>query len=251
MLPATAVPGATIHTPPPAQPTRPPMPPTRIGPPRATAPPPPPPPPRPARATPPPPPPSRDLALPLLVALGLLGVALVAGAILLWARSRPVEVAGPTSTTTTLLAAPPIEPSLAPEPTVATTLPAAEPPPATPAPRVERPTPFPTLPPPTTRPVAVPVTRPPAPTPAPTRPPSVTPAVTQGTVRVRVLPWAEVEVDGVRRGTTPLRPFPLPPGPHTLRFVHPDFRPLIKRIIVRADETVTVEVDLAREAFPR
>ena len=32
---------------------------------------------------------------------------------------------------------------------------------------------------------------------------------------------------------------------------HPDFRPLIKRITLRGDETLSVEVDLAREAFPR
>jgi len=70
-------------------------------------------------------------------------------------------------------------------------------------------------------------------------------------VRVRVLPWAEVEVDGEARGTTPLRPLTLRAGEHVLRFRHPDFRPLIKRITVRANETTTIEVDLARDAFPR
>jgi hypothetical protein len=70
-------------------------------------------------------------------------------------------------------------------------------------------------------------------------------------VRVRVLPWADVEVDGEPKGTTPLRPLLLGAGSHVLRFRHPDFRPLIKRITVRANETLTVEVDLGREAFPR
>ena len=86
--------------------------------------------------------------------------------------------------------------------------------------------------------VAPPVTSPPA-------------AAGTGTVRLRVLPWAEVEVDGEPRGTTPLRPLSMSAGSHVLRFVHPDYRPLIRRIAVRANETTTVEVDLARDAFPR
>jgi serine/threonine-protein kinase len=90
------------------------------------------------------------------------------------------------------------------------------------------------------------------PTPAPPiaiAPPTT--AATTGTVRIRVLPWADVEVDGELRGTTPLRPLTLRAGAHVLRFSHPDFRPLIKRITLRGDETLSVEVDLAREAFPR
>jgi PEGA domain-containing protein len=73
----------------------------------------------------------------------------------------------------------------------------------------------------------------------------------QGTVRIRVLPWADVEVDGEPKGTTPLRPLALSAGSHILRFRHPDFRPLIRRITVRANETLAVEVDLGRDAFPR
>jgi hypothetical protein len=93
----------------------------------------------------------------------------------------------------------------------------------------------------------------PSPTPlVPTvRPPPVPAAPGTGTVRIRVLPWADVEVDGELKGTTPLRPLALSAGSHILRFRHPDFRPLIKRITVRADETLTVEVDLGRDAFPR
>jgi hypothetical protein len=104
------------------------------------------------------------------------------------------------------------------------------------APRPQRPTPAPTA-----RPAPVVIATPPPPT----------TAAAQGTVRVRVLPWAEVEVDGEARGTTPLRPLTLAAGEHVLRFRHPDFRPLIRRITVRANETTTVEVDLARDAFPR
>ena len=234
----------------PAPETRAPLPPTQLRPARTSPPPPPPPPPRP-QARPGPLPvaaPSRGVALPLLVAAGLGGVALLGGAAVFWSRDRPPETASVVTTlpapATTLAAEPAIEPSLPPaEPAVpaATTLAPAPTP-------IPRPTFAPSVAPvapPASRPTPVPVTRPAAP------PPTTLPAAPQGTVRLRVTPWAEVEVDGVPRGTTPLRPFPLTPGPHTLRFVHPDFRPLIKRIIVRADDEVVVEVDMAREAFPR
>ena len=88
-------------------------------------------------------------------------------------------------------------------------------------------------------------------TPATAAPPPAASTAGQGTVRIRVLPWADVEVDGELKGTTPLRPLTLSAGTHVIRFRHPDFRPLIKRVTIRGDETLTVEVDLARDAFPR
>ena len=237
-----------------AQDTAPPLQPTEMRTPRPS--PPPPPPPRAARPPQPPPPaPRRDeprgLPLPLLVGVGLAGTVLLAGALFLFTRSPETPTA---SVTTTLPAPPPtfvepspvpvVEPSLAPS-TLAPTSAPTTPPPATLRPQV---TLAPVVP-PTTRPaqVVVPVTRPPAPTP----PPTTLSGVAEGTVRIRVLPWAEVEIDGVYKGTTPLRPLSLPAGTHTLRFTHPDFRPLIKRIIVPAGDTVSLEVDLGREAFPR
>jgi serine/threonine-protein kinase len=227
--------------------TPPPMPPTQVR--RPSPPPPPPPPPRPAaRPAPPSPPPARDeprgLALPLLVAVGIGGVALLLGALFLFSRPRESPVV---SVTTTLPAPMPtmVEPS--PVPVDEPSLPPPTAPPATvPATTLRPQVTLAPVAPPTARPV--PATRPPAPTPPPTTLPA---AVAEGTVRLRVLPWADVEVDGVRKGTTPLRPFTLPAGTHTLRFVHPDFRPLIRRIIVPAGDTVSVEVDLGREAFPR
>jgi hypothetical protein len=183
------------------------------------------------------------------VGAGLGGAALLAGALFLFLRS---PAAPPVALVTTTLPAPALtlaepssapagEPSLPPETLAPATTVAAPPttvrPPATLAPYV----------PPTTRPAQAPVTRPPAPTTTTT----TLPAVAQGTVRIRVLPWAEVEIDGVYKGTTPLRPISLPAGTHTLRFRHPDFRPLIKRIIVPAGDEVSLEVDLTREAFPR
>jgi eukaryotic-like serine/threonine-protein kinase len=219
-------------------PTPPPPAPTQMRPARSAPPPPPPPPPRPVTRATPRPAPAPGPPLPLLVGAGLAGVALLAGAVFFISRGREPETASVATTlpapVTTPFVPPVAEPSLPPPEPTTTTLAAAPSP-------IPRPTPAPT-----TRPTPVPVTRPPATT------PSTLPAASApGTVRLRVLPWADVEVDGERKGTTPLRPFTLPPGPHTLRFVHPDFRPLIKRIIVRADETVAVEVDMEREAFPR
>jgi hypothetical protein len=177
---------------------------------------------------------------------------LFGGAIFLFTRSPEGPAASlattvPAPPPTLVVASPPAsaaEPSLPPATLAPAVTPTTTTPPATLRPQVTR---APVVP-PTTRPAqVVPVTRAPAPTP----PPAPLPAVAEGTVRIRVLPWAEVEIDGVYRGTTPLRPLSLPAGTHTLRFTHPDFRPLIKRIIVPAGDTVAVEVDLGREAFPR
>jgi len=98
------------------------------------------------------------------------------------------------------------------------------------------------------------------PTPAPPRAPEApvapakapTPAVAtaNGTLRLRVVPWADVSLDGRPLGTTPLKPLPLPPGVHTVRLQHPSYRPLQKRFDVRAGEVFVLEVDLREEAFP-
>jgi serine/threonine-protein kinase len=71
-----------------------------------------------------------------------------------------------------------------------------------------------------------------------------------GFVQVVVKPWAEVFVDGKTRGTTPLRKLELPPGSHTIRLVHPSFKPLQRRVTVRAGETTPLEIDLSWEAVP-
>lgn len=43
-----------------------------------------------------------------------------------------------------------------------------------------------------------------------------------GTLQVTVSPWGNVSVDGVPRGTTPIGPISLPPGPHTVTVTNPD-----------------------------
>ena len=110
-----------------------------------------------------------------------------------------------------------------------------------------------------TRTIAAPV-RPPAPTPTPTPTPEIAPlrpraaappAPATGVLRLRILPWAEVAVDGKALGTTPLRPVSLEVGEHRVVLSHPDYKPLQKTITIRAGETETLEVDLSYEAFPR
>ena len=98
------------------------------------------------------------------------------------------------------------------------------------------------------------------PTPAPLRAPEAPvapanapkPAVepVTGTLRLHVVPWAEVSLDGRTLGTTPLRPLSLPPGSHTVRLQHPSYRPLHKKFDIRAGETFVLDVDLGEEAFP-
>jgi hypothetical protein len=60
-----------------------------------------------------------------------------------------------------------------------------------------------------------------------------------------------VTVDGKPLGTTPLRPVSLEVGRHQVVLSHPEYKPLKKSVVVRADETTTLEVDLSYEAFPR
>jgi serine/threonine-protein kinase len=109
------------------------------------------------------------------------------------------------------------------------------------------------------RPGATPSERAVVPTPAPTpaAPPTPTPLPTltllpaRGSLQLRILPWAEVEIDGEAVGSTPMRPVELDVGEHTVVLTHPEYKPLMKRVVIRADETATLEVDLAYEAFPK
>ena len=221
---------------------------------------------RPSRPAPQPPRSGSRFATPVLIGAVLAGATMI-GATLFYFPSRaavsaspepapPVSIAGSTSAPASPIveASPEIRPLDTPPPSVAIS-PRAQ---ASAMPAPARPTPAPSVLAPRSSPALVARTeRAPSPSPlarapAPAVPPSsVGAAPGQGTVRIRVLPWADVEVDGEPKGSTPLRPLALSAGSHILRFRHPDFRLLIKRITVRADETLTVEVDLGREAFPR
>ncbi len=223
---------------------------------------------RPATAEPSRPPPGmHPLAWVAAGALALAGIAVLAfvlNRLLTQLRSERVTE-GPVATLPgpTMEETPPA--SLAPSPSEAPTpapVPAATPQPSptprarpapTPAPSATpRPSPEPTAPPSrsrrTAREAPVPVTLSPqaAPTPRPGRSPAAV-----GHLKLRILPWAAVSVDGVSQGTTPLRPLDLPPGEHRVQLTHPDYKPLHKNVTIVAGKTTTLEVDLAFEAFPK
>jgi serine/threonine-protein kinase len=110
------------------------------------------------------------------------------------------------------------------------------------------PTPTPT-PAPTPEPVApAPAVVVPTPTPPPT--PAPTPE-TDGWLLVVVRPWADVSVDGVPRGQTPLGRMALPPGPHAVLLTHPDYQPYPRRVTIRPGDTFRLTVDLATDGVRR
>jgi serine/threonine-protein kinase len=71
-----------------------------------------------------------------------------------------------------------------------------------------------------------------------------------GTLKLLILPWAKVSIDGKDVGTTPLAPVSLSPGRHTVRMTHPGFRPLTRRVEIRSGRTTRLEVNMKDEAFP-
>jgi serine/threonine-protein kinase len=80
--------------------------------------------------------------------------------------------------------------------------------------------------------------------------PSPTPAAV-GWLLVLARPWADVSVDGVPRGQTPLARIPLAPGPHAVLLTHPDYQPWPRRVTIRSGETVRLSVELPVEGVPR
>jgi hypothetical protein len=85
-------------------------------------------------------------------------------------------------------------------------------------------------------------------TPAPT--PTPTPEPAKGELRIVVLPWARVEVDGQVVGTTPLEPQQLSVGAHKIRLLNPGFRPLMRTVTIEPGRASTLRVNLNQDAFP-
>lgn len=75
--------------------------------------------------------------------------------------------------------------------------------------------------------------------------------VATGLLQLVVKPWAEVSVDDQVVGTTPLSPVRLKPGQHTIRLVHPAFRPLQRKVTIEPDKTFRLEIDLKQDAIPK
>ncbi|MDP1922147.1 MAG: serine/threonine-protein kinase [Myxococcales bacterium] len=78
-------------------------------------------------------------------------------------------------------------------------------------------------------------------------PPSARPSLTSkpGTLLLRVIPWANVDVDGKAMGPTPLAPLSLSPGPHHLRLTNPELGVTTTRdVIVKSGSEQQLRVDL-------
>jgi serine/threonine-protein kinase len=89
------------------------------------------------------------------------------------------------------------------------------------------------------------------PTPSSPLAPPPAPLASPGALLVVVRPWADVAIDGVVVGQTPLRRIPLAPGPHSVLLSHPDFQPFPRRVTIREGETFRLTVDLATEGVRR
>jgi serine/threonine-protein kinase len=85
--------------------------------------------------------------------------------------------------------------------------------------------------------------------------PDVAPVVAEdespGRLQIGVRPWAVVRIDDRSIGETPVAPLELPPGMYTARLEHPDYQPLVRKVTVRAGETVRLQVDLRQDGIAR
>jgi hypothetical protein len=76
------------------------------------------------------------------------------------------------------------------------------------------------------------------------RPASMRATSDDSNVRLRVEPWASVQVNGKNVGVTPpVTRLKLPPGKHTIRLSNPGFEPVRQTIHVARDRSVTVQHD--------
>jgi len=78
---------------------------------------------------------------------------------------------------------------------------------------------------------------------AATTPTAAPTAAERGILRIAVIPWAEVEIDGTKVGVSPpLKPLSLLPGPHVVRLLHPKYEPYRRKVTVLTGETATVDI---------
>ena len=62
-------------------------------------------------------------------------------------------------------------------------------------------------------------------------------------------PWAEVSVDEVKHGRTPLNALVLAAGSHAVVLMHPDYQPLRRVVTIKAGELTAVAIDMRDEAL--
>jgi len=208
--------------------------------------------------------PARRRRLPALLAVTAAALIAAASSMLLWLASRDVAAVAPG-------AASPQRVVTAAQPQASSALAPSAPPSvvaATPAPdpaRDQRPRVATSLPhgegrvspPPVALTMVAPVPSAPAPagpspvaTPVPrAAEPRVRPNPQTGTLRLLVVPWAEVIVDGASMGTVQLRDVPLMPGVHTVRVLHPDYLPLQRKVTIQAGANVPLVLDLSEKGI--
>ena len=58
-------------------------------------------------------------------------------------------------------------------------------------------------------------------------------------------------MDGTSLGTVSIREIPVAPGAHVVRILHPDFKPLQRKVTVEAGATERVVIDLAEKGIRR
>jgi predicted Ser/Thr protein kinase len=85
----------------------------------------------------------------------------------------------------------------------------------------------------------------------PSPPPSPRPAAVTGILRLLVVPEARVSIDGTSLGAVSRREIALAPGTHTVRFEHPDYQPLQRRVTIREGDTESLVMDLAEKGIRR
>jgi hypothetical protein len=74
----------------------------------------------------------------------------------------------------------------------------------------------------------------------------VKPDLPNGTLSINALPWAEVAVDGERKGETPIGNLAVPIGQHEVVFRHPQFGEQRRSVTVTTGGITRVGVDLRR-----
>jgi predicted Ser/Thr protein kinase len=82
-------------------------------------------------------------------------------------------------------------------------------------------------------------------------PGSEAPAAAGGSLRLTVIPFAEVTVDGVAMGAVDSKTIPLGEGAHHLVLVHPDFEPLQRDVNLEPGGALELRVDLTKEGTPK
>ena len=68
----------------------------------------------------------------------------------------------------------------------------------------------------------------------------------KGLLNVNARPWADVLIDGVAAGQTPLANVEVSAGPHEITFRHPELGERIERIVVKASGVNRVAVNLSK-----